>query len=311
MVVIVSVAVLLLGPYLALRVERKPGPAPLPTPTVQVPVAPTHTDPAAAPLTAEQAVEVARKFCDAVGWKAEGELRVTEPEWASVAGINGWKVAWKAPYQDRNVVVDKATGRILSAMDYVEGNWERAHPGAPDLSTSQLVDSATKFAQAAGLPSDYRLVEGELSPRQPGKEEFIVEFQRCFEDAIYKDDLMTLSLHPDTGHVSLMGFRCRMQPPPDVARNISQARAEQLGREYLADPAKMGSSAMKVASVNKVQLMVVRPGSAMVAGTAHVGEPSRIAWVVTFNRYGIAYDHINVAWIDVEDGSFLGSDFCG
>jgi len=124
---------------------------------------------------------------------------------------------------------------------------------------------------------------------------------------------MSLRLHPDTGQVAGMGFRCRMQPPPDVPRNITQKQAEELGKECLTDRAVVGGSGIRVSGVNKVELKVVSPGRAMLPGKAHAAEPSRLAWVVEYDRgYGDpGYRHVAEAWIDIEDGSFLGGQFSG
>jgi hypothetical protein len=265
------------------------------------------------PVSPAQAAEVADGFVAAIRcsvgtghWRV---LQLNQPWWGGNLEYDvHWHIDSGASVEKHSpsLWVDAVTGGITGVFDWSASRDRLVSAGPPGLTEEKAIEAARKHASLMGLPEDAVVASVKLlQDDEWGKStyQWFVCFHHYFGQAEYKDDQIQVSLHPDTGELYSMRKAWAMQPPPAVEAKISQSDALTLGKGYLL---KMGK---KTSGLNEMKLMVVRPLKEPTEGYSHCGEPSRVAWVVTYSREPGSGD-IEQVWIDVEDGTLLNYIGC-
>ncbi len=259
-------------------------------------VAAASSDAAPPLMPANEAVSIAERFAQKLNLPLKGVAKtefldpnrnfLTPPSWSVRFDPSG------------TVQVDAETGQVLA---FQVSSSTTARRGRRTISQGQVVDTATKVAEAMGRPEDAVL---ESALRSSYENDWSVTWRRRTPDGIpFYDDELTVHLGSASGQPTGAHMRWSGRMPESMEVRVSKEQAEALALRFAT---KRGPLLRKPTFT--AELRIVHPNGHWTKDSlrgVRYDDPTRLAWVVEVLREPAQVSRM-IFWIDAANGSLLG-----
>ena len=265
---------------------------------------PIHTH-----LTREQAIQIARAFCQKIGQPVTAIGTATFA--TNLQGLPGhyWQPIWDVTFPIQAVVeVVDATGTIVrysnNAYDAVHQNDD--FPAGDPLPKLKAMRRAQEIVNATGETESLLPWEAQTEQRRPvfplaKTYEWIVRWYRAAGGVPYRNQHVSIALDAQTGEAEYMIFMFGSPPLTSAAKVLSQTDAISVAASQV-----ISQVVQQEATHKETHLEIVAPDDRWYHSSNKPGQLKnvRLAWAVTFVVDGI--------WrqtdVDAATGEILGTD---
>jgi hypothetical protein len=257
-------------------------------------------------LTQEQAVQLAKDFCQRIGVPVTTPATVQYPS----PQDTHWQARWRVVFN--NQATAEVVGPTGDGCFYVnDALYERLardnRPAGAAIPEAEAIRRATAVLAATGDAKELAFDKATLvqthNPPLASCHTWIVSWTRQFQNVLYRHQGANMLLDAETGEVKIMCKNFPTPPPSVTVFKIRRDQATQVAVRKLAEAGVMGVSPVKV------QAEIVRPNTFwMPEGNAV--EEATISWVAWTCRFQIGEQNVEV-WVDVETGSVIGGSLWG
>jgi hypothetical protein len=244
-------------------------------------------------LTADQAWQIAARFCREVGAPAAGAPKIVFPAPSAYEGQQdfSWQPCWSVTFVGESElrIVD-ATGVVCEYFDLARFQRMAAHPPTgPRLSGMAAVKLARRALRAAGRVTDIVAVPESLfqqiSPGNTAGDTWSITWQRQYPNppVPYQRQQAMIELQAETGALVVMGIFFPSPPPASVVYRLTRTQAVATARTRLEARGIRGTT------FKSIERLIVQPNTYWEPGGSVDPKPyapGRAAWHCEFQESG-------------------------